>query len=133
MAHIYQPLVNHFREIFDTPRELVCIGDRHFTPGRSIYHEIHRCLEISAVIITVVSNEFCQSQYCVNELEQAYDLGKPILMIFVDMVDENEMTPIMRQLFKRYTRVNMRIIDGEVQIVPCWDRICRSILEMLPR
>ncbi|XP_060567589.1 toll-like receptor 4 [Ruditapes philippinarum] len=133
MEHVYPDLVGHLRRMFDTPRDLVCTGDRNFRPGRTIFDEIDNCLNISAIAICVVSHQFCQSNFCKYEFEQAFALKKPIMLIFIEEVDEQDMSLLIKQHFNNYTRISLRFHNGDVIITPNWERVCESILDFLPK
>ena len=84
------PIQETLETICETDRDLVCIGDRYFTPGQPIFSEMIRCLDDSAVFIAVMSKNYCNSDYCKLEIEQARLQGKPIILIFIEEVEEAE-------------------------------------------
>lgn len=132
LEHVYPDMVDHMRRMFNTPRDLVSIGDRHFRPGQTIFEEIDVCLSKSAIVIFVVSHPFCQSNFCKYELEQAYTLNKKIMLLFIEDVEEQNMPPLIGKYFNKYTRINLRRCrDGEINITPKWEIICESILDFL--
>ncbi|KAH3752073.1 hypothetical protein DPMN_186683 [Dreissena polymorpha] len=82
-----------------TSRVLVCSGDRHFRPGHALGEEIIRCIEDSAVIILAVSKHFCQKEWCRKEMQETYDQNKPIVLLFLEKVEPDEMGKVLRMLF----------------------------------
>ena len=88
-----------------TDRNLICIGDRYFRPGHSLFTEIARCLENCAIVVAVMSKNYCRSFYCKLEIEQARIMGKSVIMIFIEDVEETEMSEVMKEVFRNFTRV----------------------------
>ncbi len=65
LNELYEHLQHHLRVFCRTDRELVCIGDRHVRPGRWICDEVSRSLEMSALLVVVMSNNYCHSDWCI--------------------------------------------------------------------
>ena len=85
---------------------------------------------MSGVMIAVLSHAFCESSYCRNEIEQAYSMEMPIILLFIEGVNSECMTPFLKVLFKKYTRISLKCINGQFRILPDWNIICESILEL---
>ena len=66
--------------ITGTDRDLVAIGDRCFRLGRSIFAEMIDLLDECAVVVVVLSKNYCASEYCRLEIEQARLMRKPIVV-----------------------------------------------------
>lgn len=128
--NIYIPLEQNLRNTIEKDSDLVGFGDQHFRPGYSIHAEILRCLEMSGVMIAVVSHEFCESSYCRNEIQQAYSMEMPIMLLFMEEVNTEYMTPLLKSIFNRNTRISIKTVNDRIKVVPDWDTICGSILEL---
>ena len=107
---------------------LLCINDRHFRPGMSLFNEITRCIAESCVVIFVVSQAFCASGWCRNEVREAYEQNKPIILFFKDEIEIILMTPHLKIIFQRYTRVKIVQEKGNYEIVPNFTRTSESII-----
>ena len=90
-----------------------------------------RCLDESAVFIAVVSKNYCNSEYCKLEIEQAHLQGKPIILIFIEEVKEEEMTLVIRQVFRNNTRVKFVFEEGHYRLQPDRDHVCKSIMQLM--
>ena len=112
-------------------RELICFGDRHFRPGHTIFSEILRCLEESKVVVVVLSRNYCQSDYCKLDIEQAQLMRKPIILILTEHVKEEAMNNVIRGVFKNTTRARFVVEDGRYRLEPDWDQVCMSILQLI--
>ena len=113
-------------------RELVCNADINFNPARTILSEIFRCLEVCDVFVAVVSTRYCKSRYCQYEIEHAHFLARPIILIFIERVNVEDMNLITRKVFETFTRVQLaKDNDGEYRIAPDWPKICESIIQLL--
>ena len=114
-----------------TNKNLVYIGDECFRPGQRIFAEIIRCLEKTAVVVAAVSRNFCNSYYCKQEVEEARILDKPVILVFIEDVKENEMSDVMKEIFRNFTRVKIVRRDGAYQSQPDWPNVCRSIIDLM--
>ena len=90
-----------------------------------------RCLDDSAVFIAVMSKNYCSSDYCKLEIEQARLQGKAIILIFIEEVAEEEMTLVIREVFKKYTRVKFVVDNGFYKLQPDWGCVCESIIQLM--
>ncbi|XP_045182477.2 toll-like receptor 1 [Mercenaria mercenaria] len=111
-------------------RDCICLGDTHFNLGRPIIEEILRCISKSCVMIYVISEYFCRSQWCQMELREAYEINKPIILILKGEVPENEMPDLLSTIFNRYTRAKLVIEDGQYKLIPDWKSLCESIIKL---
>ena len=119
------------KAITNTNRDLVCYADRHFVPGCTILSEMVRCLENSSVFIAVVSSDYCASDFCKFEIEQAHLMRKPIILIFKEHVEEGDMNPVTREVFQHFTRVKCVYEDSQQRIQPDWKEICDAIIQFM--
>ena len=78
-----------------------------------------------------MSENYCQSEYCKLEIEQARLLGRGIILLFLENVDEGLMNNILKEVFKKFTRVTLVLEDGRYILQPTWDRVCESIIQMM--
>lgn len=133
MDQICPEVVSTLCRITGETRNLVCIGDHDFRPGYSIYNEMQRCLDKSAVILAIVSQNFCHSVHCCNELEQAFLMQKPVIIAMVEVVREDEMPPLVERLFQQNVRAKIDVSNGYLVSTPSMDRLCTAMLELVPK
>ncbi|KAL4225689.1 positive regulation of nucleotide-binding oligomerization domain containing 1 signaling pathway [Mactra antiquata] len=131
--NVLDQLNANLKEIVGTgpDRELVLIGDRYFRPGFMLHNEIAACLERVSMVILLITNSFCNSGYCLSELDQAWMQRKPMILMFKEEVEEDLMTPLMKNLYKNKARILWRLEDGEYVLKTTWKNICNSILEVI--
>ncbi|KAH3747724.1 hypothetical protein DPMN_182153 [Dreissena polymorpha] len=113
-----------------TNRVLVCSGDRHFRPGYALGEEIIRCIEDSAVIILAVSKHFCQKEWCRKEVQETYDQNKPIILLFLERVEPDEMGKVLQKVFNRYTHASWIADANDGHIEPDWSVLCDALLDL---
>ena len=89
------------------------------------------CLKDSSVFLAVVSRRFCASHYCKLEIEQARVMEKPIILIYMEHVEENQMDPVTREIFNNFTRVRCVYENGQQVIQPGWKEICDAIIQLM--
>ena len=111
-------------------REVISEGDRHFQPGKSIFTEIMRCVTESCLVIFVVSQSFCASDWCKMEVKEACTQAKPIILVFREQVDIKLMPAYLRTIFERQVRVKLEHRDGEYILVPNLQTVCDSIIRL---
>ena len=80
----------------------------------------------------VVSEAFCRSNYCQIELQQPYELNKPIILMIQQACNEELMSPLLKEMFNRNTRVIWLGNDGlrEFAMKTTWENICESVLRL---
>ena len=83
------------------------------------------------MFIAVMSKNYCNSGYCRLEIEQARLQGKPIILIFIEEVAEEDMTLVIREIFRKYTRVKSVLQDGVYHLQPDWKFVCESIILLM--
>ncbi|KAH3747949.1 hypothetical protein DPMN_182385 [Dreissena polymorpha] len=128
---VYANLEKNLHLKVDSDRELVGFGDKNFKIGHCIMNEIIRCSKASAVIVVVLSDNFCSSDFCLQEFDVAFRVGKPIILMLKGEVDISLAPVAIRDLFNTYVRVLWRIDDyGEYELMTSWDNVCNSILEL---
>ncbi|WAR24523.1 hypothetical protein MAR_038192 [Mya arenaria] len=110
--------------------KFVGIGDRHFRPGYGIMDEVNKCFNDTAVILAAVSNAFCESVFCKNELEYAIILKKPVVLLFLEQIPEESMPACVRQLFNKNVRVKIEMKDDEIKVTPHVDDVCSAIFSL---
>ena len=58
-------------------------------------------------------------------------MEKPIILIFIEEVPENEMTLVIREVFRNYTRVKFVSEDGmNYRLEPNWEQVCKAVVEL---
>ncbi|XP_060600918.1 toll-like receptor 4 [Ruditapes philippinarum] len=130
-THILHQLNENLQLMTGVDRELVCTGDRHFRPGFYVQNETCRRLATASVLIVVASENFCQSVYCRGELEQAFMEGKPIILMFIEQVEQELMPPTMREVYQRNVRIVWTFENGEYKMKTTWENVCKSVLDLI--
>ena len=108
-----------------------CTGDGHFHLGKRILDEQTRCLRESAVTLALVSQNFCNSAYCHDEVRIAAEMDKPIFLVMLEQVHECQMSEMFKELFKRNVRGKMSMVQGQPEFTPAMSDIALSMLEMV--
>lgn len=129
--HVVAPLSENLKELIDTERELICVGDRHFRAGHYIHNETIECLNRSAVVLFVLSDNFTESRHCMNEFEEAYRMGKPIILLTLGHLDINKMSTSMRELYNSRTRIVFAKEANAYVLQTTWQNVCESILSVM--
>lgn len=132
MKYVLQQLNENLQLMTGIDRELICTGDKHLRFGFDIRSETIRCLDRSAVVIVVVSESFCTSEYCHHELDQAYIKRKPIVLMFKERVEESVMMPTMKELYRNKVRMLWNFENGEYVLKSTWENVSTSVLDLVP-
>ena len=67
----------------------LCLGQHEFRPGHCNLNEQERCLRDSAIVLVLLSHDYCQNNICNKELNMAYELEKPICFIMMGDFSES--------------------------------------------
>jgi hypothetical protein len=129
--YVVDNLNQNLKLVIGTDRNLVCEGDRHFRLGKPILDEISELLDRSDVLVAVVSNKYCLSVFCRNEFQQAVYKEMPILLMLKENIDLENMSPSMRDMFEKKTRVLWECEDGEYKLKTTWFNVCESVVELI--
>ena len=78
-----------------------------------------------------MSKNYCNSDYCKLEIEQARIQGKAIILIFIEEVAEEDMTLVIREVFRKFTRVKFVINEDCYKLQPDWKCVCESIIQLM--
>lgn len=132
MKYVLQQLNENLQLMTGMDRELICTGDKHLRFGFDIHSETIRLLDRSAVVIVVVSESFCTSEYCHQELDQAYIKRKPIVLMFKERVEESVMMPMMKELYRNKVRMLWNFENGEYVLKSTWENVSASVLDLVP-
>lgn len=130
-ANIQEQLDENLQLMTGIDRKLVGTGDMHFRPGFYVHNECFRSLDKASVMVVVVSNSFCASEYCQIELDQAYNKRKPIVLMMIEHVDVDQMPPTMKELFHKNVRIVWANENGRRVLKTTWENICTSILDLI--
>ena len=87
-------------------------------------------LEESAIVVIVLSKNYCESDYCKMEIEQARLMNKPIVIILKENVSENDMNTVIKSVFHHFTRVIFKCEGGTYRLLHDWRFICKSIISV---
>lgn len=129
--HVTEKMNENLQLMTGIERDLICTGDEYLRPGFAIFDETVRCMERASLVIAIVTNSYCESAFCNNELEQAHLLMKPIIIMLKEQVDENLMTPTMKLLFKSKVRILWETKNDEYVMKTTWKNVCSSMLDLI--
>lgn len=130
--NVIDPLNEHLALLFpEARRNLILTGDRHFRPGFYVHEEISTSLERVSVLVVVVSRNYCESHFCKEELNQAYVLKKPIVLMLKENIDVEIMSATMKVLYQKYVRILWVEENGKFVLKTSWENVCRSIRELM--
>ena len=90
-----------------------------------------RRLDDCAVFIAVMSRNYCNSEYCKLEIEEARVKGMSIIPIFIEDVEESEMSRVTREVFRNYTRTKFVLKEGIYKLNLDWENVCESIIQLV--
>lgn len=130
MNDIYPRLTDTIADIIKRDFDLVCVGDKDFLPGHPLCDQIINCICDSAVMIAVVSKDFCRKNWCQTEIMEAYQLHKPIVMLVIDHVDRELMGDLLGKIFDRYAHASWVPDNDRGHLVPEWPVFGRAIIEL---
>ncbi|KAH3746553.1 hypothetical protein DPMN_180962 [Dreissena polymorpha] len=130
LQNIFPRMKEEVSLALECDRNLVCCGEFNFKPGVSVCIEAMRCIEESAVIIFVVSKTFCEKSWCIMEVDTANAMRKPAILLMLEKVKLEEMTPYILKLFNRYTRASWVKDQNGGNPHPPWPLIIKSVLEL---
>ncbi|KAH3712436.1 hypothetical protein DPMN_072136 [Dreissena polymorpha] len=78
-----------------------------------------------------MSDNFCNSGYCLKEFDIAFHVGKPIVLMLKGEVDIANAPQAIKDLFYTYVRIVWRLNDdGKYELMTSWNNVCNSILEL---
>ncbi|KAL4226120.1 Leucine-rich repeat protein [Mactra antiquata] len=129
--HVQEQLNHNLQTMIGVDRDLILTGDEHFRPGFMVHNEIASSLDRVAMVILLVTNEFCTSGFCLSELDQAWIQRKPMIFMFKGDVDENLMSPLMKTIYNKNVRILWKMENGEYVLKTSWENVCKAILELL--
>ena len=127
---IYNELNTTLKEMVDDKRDIICVGEKDFVPGKSIYDEISRCLDYSCVVIFIVSEAFCDSEWCRTEIREACTRNKPIIIILTETVATEKMPSSLKNIFQTTVRVKLIQEDEKYVLKPCPQKVCEAIVRL---
>lgn len=123
-------LQRSLQSIVNTSKELIVQGDALFRPGFPIIEEIMRGVNDCAVIILFVSKRFCEKQWCQQEIREAYEQNKPIVVIMLEKVDTKLMGKVLEKIFRRYAHARWVSDDSGGHLEPDWLPFCQSLIAL---
>ena len=122
--HMIPSLKKTLEQAVGVERGLLCLGDYQYRAGYPLHDETVRCLNMSCVVIFVVSDSFCRSDYCQYEFIQAKEMGKPVILMIKEACDKGLMHPLLKEVFERNTRV-VWLSEGDNFILKnTWEHVC---------
>ncbi|XP_045215606.2 uncharacterized protein LOC123565903 [Mercenaria mercenaria] len=130
-SHILEQLNENLQLMTGIDRTLVCTGDQHFRPGFNTHEETFRLLDAASVLIVVVSNNFLASNFCLSELDKAYEKRMPIVLMLKEQVDPDNMKSTLKTLYQNNTRILWNFENGEYVLKTSWENVCKSVLDLI--
>jgi len=109
----------------------IFIGDKDFSGGRSLADEMERAIKNSYVTVFFISRSFLASDWCKTELRLANHFRVPIIPIFLERCEPDEMSCILRHVFDRRARLFWSENDGERP--ERVKQLCRSIIDHIQK
>ena len=93
--------------------------------------EISRCLDNSCVVIFIVSEAYCESEWCRTEKREACTRNKPIIIILTETVAVKKMPSNLRNIFQTIVRVKLiQQNDGQYILKPNSQKLCEAIIKL---
>lgn len=134
LEKILPQLDSTLKSLLRTSNRCVTTGDFSFRPGQYVADEIIRCVEESRVIVACVSQQFCKSHWCKNEIIVSQMENKPLVLILLEHVKTAYMPKCLRKHFDKTTRCKVSKNDnGEVILHPNIETICESIMQLMAK
>nr|UTM63745.1 sP-TLR7 [Cyclina sinensis] len=131
IQNIYPNLKQELQNIIqNNQRELLCIGDQYFRPGFPILDEAEQGIKESAVLLAVVSNEYCAKAWCEQELILAIHARVPIILLFIEKVNRNTMPLVVKNLFRNNVHASWVDDENGGHPVPVWNNFCGAIFAL---
>ena len=85
---------------------------------------------MSHVAIFVVTNDFCHSDYIMDEVRQACQLKKRIMLMIEEDTNTDLMSDDLRKLFEMNTRIVWTYRNEQLVLKTTWKHICTCILDL---
>lgn len=134
ITKILPKLQKTLSQFINANKTFVARGDATFRPGFPLHDEIIKSIEEAAVIILAVSRNFCRKQWCKQEIREAYDQNKPIILIMLEKVETQLMDDILKRIFQQYTHARwVTNDDGEAFLEPDWLHFCKAVIALAGR
>ena len=84
------------------------------------------------VVIACISNQFCTSVYCTDELHSAKHYNKPLILLFLEEVDAKYLPKSIKTHFQTMARVKVVINeDGLLVFKPRIEILANSIVSLM--
>ena len=109
----------------------LCLGELGFHLGGIMLDEVERCLHASAVMVSVISHNYCDNKRYIDELNVALRIKKPILFVLIEDIPEHKLPAVVKRLLKTNEIVRMEFVDGQPQFDPSLEQFCIAMLEMV--
>ncbi|XP_052273197.1 leucine-rich repeat-containing G-protein coupled receptor 4-like [Dreissena polymorpha] len=129
--HVVEPFRYHLKRAVKTDRNLLCVGDENFRFGRSIHDEAISCLRRSMLLVVLLLNDYLNSGYCKLEFDLALQLGKPVILMIKEQVNEELMSLSMSMLYRTNTRILWTRRGDNYVLKSTWDNVVKSILDTI--
>lgn len=127
--YIYDKLNEALQRRVDDKRDLVFVSEVHMRAGVSIKDGIRDAFARSAVLLFILTDSTIDSEWCVFEFHEALNIGKPIVIMVKDIVNEDILPEQIKTFFANNTRIFWKEDEnGEYRLETSWDNVCESIM-----
>ena len=123
-------LKTHMLEIFNIPKKFTVTGNSMIKVGFCILNEVMRSIKESCVILCLISQSYCDNQWCQTEFKEAVEQDKPVVLLFLEDVKRQNMSELMWTILNRNTRSTIILKDGMLQPIDGLHNLCESIVTL---
>ncbi|XP_053390793.1 toll-like receptor 4 [Mercenaria mercenaria] len=127
-------LKDKLRSVTNIENENLIKESEDVEPGHSFGTELGDVVNRSSVVIAVASSLFCEDHRYSRIIEEALEIGKPIILFLIDGsgIDRKNMTSVMKQLLRVKPRFVWKIeTDGQRKMKTTWRNVCNTILDYI--
>lgn len=128
--HILPSLKQTLKFLLQTNHDLIAYGDTAFRPGYPLNEEIIKCVGESAIILLVVSQEFCKKRWCQEEFREANMQNKPIILIMLEKVDKSVMGENLSKIYENFTHARWFDDEKGGRLEPEWLHFCKAMIAL---
>ena len=113
---------------FGFARNLVCTTEPKTIGSR--FNEAFELKNNAAVVVAMVTDEFCSCSVSKYVLETAFEEQIPVVVVLVDGSTVDQLQSPVKELTKRSERVQLSCRDGLVDSSPSVRDVCDTLLEL---
>ena len=113
---------------FGFGRNMICTTRLDYIGSR--FQEVFSLKNRAAVVIAIVTNNFCNCSVSKYVLETAYEESKPVVIVYVNDASIEHIQPPLFELARCSPVVKLTTRGGDIKWYPPTDRICEMLLEL---